>query len=238
MLPSFRSPGLLINLVLYTACLFYAVTAAAATQVDIDHLCAADVDPIGSCTANDIKIADATNAEVDVTYCVPNQQIEITQINVEYVLNAAQRYDPLLWVGLEGNDPRDEDAGRCFVSSVTDNLPPPDGTIFDYLIDDGDADSCLDVQNTGTASVPYTPDILVLCDDFDGNGWADVQVIVSWQQNTSQECGTGPGEFFGLGAPSKCNYSLIPLVTMFDPAALTVIKHVINDGGGTAVASD
>lgn len=99
LLPVSRSPGLLINLVLCTAiCLSYTVTASAATQVDVNHQCAADVGPIGSCTANDIKIADATNAVAAVTYCVPGQSIEITRINVEYELNAVKRYDPLLWV--------------------------------------------------------------------------------------------------------------------------------------------
>ena len=52
------------------ALLFYSVTTYADTQFNLDHACAADVGPIGSCTANDIKIADATYAETDATYCV------------------------------------------------------------------------------------------------------------------------------------------------------------------------
>ena len=225
------------NLVLYTAiCLSYSVTAGAETQVVDPHICAADVGAIGNCTANDIKIADATRAVLDnsIKYCLPgDNSVPIDKIEVAYELNALQRYDPLLWVGLEGNDPREESgedppSQNCYVSSIPVEPANP-------IFADIDFDSCLDVNSTGATSVDYQPGPSVLCQDLNGDGEADFQAIVSWQQNTNQVCAA---ESFGLGSPSKCNYSLIPMGILFNPSLVTVIKTVVNDGGGTAVAGD
>ena len=97
-------------------CLLFPVMATADEHpFDIDHACAADIGAIGTCTANDIQIADASNAVTEAEYCMPGDMVEITMIQVDYELNASQRYDPLLWIGIEGNDPRTENAGSCYV---------------------------------------------------------------------------------------------------------------------------
>ena len=88
------------------------------------HPCAEDSGGVGSCTANEIDIADATAFFLDlpesVTTCTAGEMLPVREIVAEYGLNTGVRYDPLLWVGRKGNDPRDPDEGMasCYVSSA------------------------------------------------------------------------------------------------------------------------
>jgi hypothetical protein len=218
------------------------------------HPCAEDSGGVGSCTANEINIAAATHVSLlglvpGEDSCVAGDTMVVTSIDAVYGLNTGVRYDPLLWIGQKGNDPRDPDpnidpndesVGSCYVTSA----PAYPGLIVS--LEEGDAeDSCLDISNPDLDSVDLLYAGLnfeIECQDADSDGIADVHVLVTWVQNTNLLCGDGPGEVFGTGAPPKCNYSLISLgIEYLDepPAAsLTVAKQIDSDDGGSATLDD
>jgi len=220
------------------------------------HPCADDSGGVGSCTANEINIAAATHVSLlglvpGEDSCVAGDTLVVTSIDAQYGLNTGVRYDPLLWIGQKGNDPRDPDpnidpndesVGSCYVTSAPESVDYPD--LFDHLEGD-DNDSCLDISNPDLDSVdlPYSGlNFEIECQDADSDGIADVHVLVTWVQNTNLLCGNQEGEVFGTGAPPKCNYSLISLgIGYLDepPAAsLTVVKQIESDNGGVATLDD
>jgi hypothetical protein len=207
-----------------------------ATETASGFMCAEDAGGVGSCTANEINIANVTNIVIDgnPTECTEGEVVLITSVDVEFNLNTGVRYDPLFWVGEQANDPR-ASGGSCFVSSI----PTPADSIFKHEEGASD-DSCLDVNNPGGPAQTKTyTDITIECRDADGDNEADMQAIVSWHQNVNFACGTGDGETFAPGAPSKCDYSIIPLGILFQQESfLTVIKSVESNWGGEAIPSD
>jgi hypothetical protein len=208
---------------------------------------------LGTCTANEIRIASASEAVTNAKFCIEGDPVEIEQIIVVYGLNTGVRYDPLLWIGQAGNDPRIADPGPvCYVSSVPPPVePPPDPPDADYSLFDNwegdDGDSCLDVAKpgeAGTTNVRYRVPVTVTCRDSgaDADSNADFEAVVTWHQNTQFNCGTNTadGEDFGPGAPPKCDWSLLSLnIPVFQHGAvLTLLKEVDNEGGGVAVDTD
>lgn len=237
--------------------LVLAMSVASPTQADDRvyaslHPCADDSGGVGSCTANEIDIADATEVILagEPDSCTAGETLLVEQIEAAYGLNTGVRYDPLLWIGQKGNDPRDPDpnldpgdetVGSCYVTSAPESDEYPD--LFAHLEGD-DNDSCLDISNPDldSVSLPYEAlNFEIECQDADSDGTADVHVLVTWVQNTNLLCGNGPDEMFGTGAPPKCNYSLIPLdIEYLEPvtASLTVAKQIDSDDGGTATLDD
>ena len=206
----------------------------------LEDICGEDAGGVGSCTANEILIASVEEEPVtQAEFCIEGDLVDIRKLVVTYGLNTGVRYDPLLWVGRTGNDPRDS-GGTCYVSSI----PPQeqDDVVFGNFEGENN-DSCLDVTkpDPGTETVTYPEPFSVECKDTDEDGQADFQAIVTWHQNTNFICGTGEGEDFGPGAPPKCDWSHISLdIDVFPPpsATLTLLKEVNNEGGGTAVDTD
>ena len=110
----------------------------------LEDICGEDAGGVGSCTANEINIAHVSFDEeslIDAEFCIEGEPVIIPKLDVTYGLNTGVRYDPLLWVGRTGNDPR-ESGGICYVSSI----PPPeqDDVVFGNF-EGEDNDSCLDV---------------------------------------------------------------------------------------------
>jgi hypothetical protein len=213
------------------------------------HPCAEDSGGVGSCTANEIDIAETTSIHFisKPTECVLGDTLFADGVNAKYGLNTGVRYDPLLWVGQKGNDPRnpdpnldpgDEMVGSCFVTSA-----PEHPNLILSLEEDEAEDSCHDISNPGVPEVElfYPTGFNFECQDADADGFADVHVLVTWVQNTNLLCGNDTDEMFGTGAPPKCNYTLIDLeipIVQPPPPSLTVAKVIESDSGGAATLDD
>ena len=217
-----------------------AGTAQAQLVSQITNLngeCAGDVGNIGNCTAGEISLASVTNAQFvgNPTECAIGDQLTVSSVTVEYAMNTQQRYNLALWLGeQEGTDPREDgptnNGGTCASASV----PGP----FNAPFNDANGDSCADVGTfTGNVARTFT-NISFECQDNDNDGFADVQALITWQQNASV-CPIAAGPLAGnfpVGSPSKCDYqilnSTLPVVV---PPELTLQKFVVNDNGGTAL---
>jgi hypothetical protein len=215
------------------------VLAHGVQQSNSNHECAETVGDLANCTANEINLAQASVFDTSLEFCLQGEPVLINKIEAEYGLNTGQRYDPLIWVGIEGNDPKIDDGGRCYVSSA----PLDENNVFQNLEGDSD-DSCLDIIGiTGTIDVTYDGNFNVECQDLDDDdsGLADVKVLVTWVQNTNLNCGPNsppvePPEMFAPGAPAKCDNNTISLnIPVLPTATLTLLKDVI---GGVAQDTD
>jgi len=220
--------------------LLVSASASAGHYFERGYICADDAGGVGSCTANEINIASVNEGDLtDAEFCVLGQPVEVSNLEVTYGLNTGERYDPLLWVGQTGNDPRDA-GGICYVASIP---PGEEGPVFAHL-EGASNDSCLDVSKPelGDEKVPYPEVFTVECKDSDGdiNGYADFQAIVSWVQNQGLMCGPGDieGERFAPGAPPKCDWSLISLQIPVYESILTITKVIESNNGGTATLAD
>ncbi|MCU0989738.1 MAG: hypothetical protein MUE63_09205 [Xanthomonadales bacterium] len=180
------------------------------------------------------------SAVVDVVYagdpvgCVIGQTITIETATIVYEINTQTRYDLMLWVGdQEGTDPRLE-AGTGESCSVF-SLPGP----FDAPWGDEDGDQCGDVGDfEGQAERTFT-DVPVTCQDNNNDGFADLQILLSWSQQAGDICGVGGANVFPVvGAGSKCDYGIsasdLPII---EGPSLELAKTVTNDNGGNDVAS-
>lgn len=215
--------------------------------------CAGAFNPNLSCTSNDIKINDISQLGTGVTSCIENQEITI-DIALTTQLNANERYDPLFWIGEQGQNPRGT-SGTCYVSSL-----PGDPEVPEILDLEGGADVCLDVNSAAVPVVQHFHDVTFTCVDnvspaepFDPkhpdavvqvpDGKADVFALVTWFQNNSLQCGldtTLPAGSFEPGVNPKCDASLLldlDIVIVPD-TTLKLVKTVVNDNGGTAIEND
>jgi uncharacterized repeat protein (TIGR01451 family) len=194
-----------------------------------------------NCTASDIAISEITNilVEGNPTYCVEGQPLLIEEATVSYSINRQNVYDPTMFVGdQQGTDPRlfAGPGQTCSAFSLPGPfVVPPDIPSLANPWTDLDGDACGDsAVSVSSASRRFT-DLPVTCQDNDGDGKLDLQVLLTWSQNAGAACGTGVGQTFPTrdGYPSKCDYSLRQTnLDVVPPGTLTVIKNTI--GGNDA----
>ncbi len=193
-------------------CLGFSSTALAQLgQVQTPGVaCAGTFNPNLSCTSNDIEINDVSQllpatdprAQEPITSCVAGEKVTL-DIKFTTLLNANSRYDSLIWIGEEGQNPRGT-TGTCYVTSLPDD--PDSAFILDL---EGAPDQCNDTNSSATLPVDqYLFQVEVDCidqytPDPNGNdpddvlpvpdGELDVFFLITWFQNNTLDCGVGPG---------------------------------------------
>jgi hypothetical protein len=202
-----------------------------------------------TCNAGEIAISEVIDIEFvgDPDGCVLGQSLVIETATVVYDINTNERYDLTLWLGdQEGTDPRGlAGAGEsCSAFSVPGPFnPTPDAA---QPWGDADGDQCGDLAFTydptedpaGLGDTRTFTNIPITCQDNNNDGFADLQVLLTWEQQDSTACNVGTFPT-GAGARSKCDYGIttnntLPIV---EGPSLELAKTVINDNGGNDVAS-
>lgn len=211
---------------------------------DLTTPCGGAFASFGNCTAGEISISSVTSISFvgNPLNCVDGQPLTIASATVNYEINTNTRNDLVMWIGNEeGTDPREDYTGgpeSCSAFSIPGpfTTPPTAGSPFG----DVDGDQCGDIGGSPTAGSRTFTNIPVTCQDNDNNGFADLQILLTWDQNAGGACGTGPGQTFPtVGAPSKCDYGIVTNnnLPFVEPPILTLVKQVTNNSGGSAVAS-
>jgi len=177
-----------------------------------------------NCTANDVSIANATIVEILDDGCAyAGDTVTFTAI-WDVQSTATERYNVGLYFATEGQTSALN--GTCSVSTLP-NSPATDW--FDF-----DGNACGDISSSKMVHPEIT--ITAKCVDSDEDNLLDIPYCTSWHQQVSA-C-SSPIDAIPLNA-SKCNCEDGFNVPIFVPSGnLTVIKHVINDDGGTKSASD
>ncbi len=217
---------------------------------DLDHACAGDVGNVGTCNAGEIKLATVSNVAYEGKpgtggTCYIGEKLTVATATVEYAIGTQARYNLMLWLGREqGTDPAEgstiNGAGRCVAASLPgpfDSNPPTDPSNPFLDLDQNGADVCGDLEAyTSPPNVQRTFTGLELeCQDNDNDGFADLNLLLTWQQKSSATCGTGPADepSFPIGSPSKCDRQILnSTLQIIEPATLTVVKNTI--GGDDA----
>ena len=149
------------------------------------------------CTANDIRIARATN--VSVASCIEDTRFDFTatfEVRLSGGGTKQTRYDNGLYFDTNG-DPEGDGArgGTCTVAVAQDGEPG-------FLNLDGD--TCGDINAGHNPLFPEISFTDVLCADTDGDGRVNLPNCVSWRQPGSNElCDEATDAY--PGSPSKCN---------------------------------
>ena len=236
-------------------------SSAALSQVQLGPVitpgvaCAGTYNPNLSCVSNDIKInevaqmTEAEGGQPPITQCVQGDKVTL-DIRFTTLLNASSRYDSLIWIGEEGQNPKGT-AGTCYVTSLPDD---PNSPFILDLAQDGD--QCNDVISSSNVPVDqYIKQVEVDCIDKyspDPNGskpddvivapdgQLDVFFLITWFQNDTLNCGVGPGQSMVPSVNPKCDAALLTGVNVevVPHATIQVVKNSNVGEGNFSFTSD
>jgi hypothetical protein len=215
-----------VTLSLILLLLFAGIRSVSAQSGQEGNFCVRDFQAGAVCTANDVRIEELVPISVIET-CdqgVPNE----AEVRFEALVSAdgsPDRYDIGLYLALDGGSARDGDA--C----LHDYLDPPLTTVPTYgdsntdgIPDiyggpwlDNDGDMCGDIA-TNTQVIKVLQTIRVACVDQDQDGFADISVCASWDNNANSTCSTISEAFPGTN--SKCSCSIVNFP--FSPTSIAV----------------
>ena len=199
--------------------------------VTLNHqVCIDDANPKDSlvCRANDVSIQLPITDLVISKPCAFLGDTANVSFVAKFYLTAQDRYDIGVWIAEDGGDAL---TGTCSVSDFPSSPSPVPWT-------NTDADTCGDIVSTNNPVYMSIQNIDIACVDANNDGLTDTNVCLSWRQpGAANDVCTSPLDAFP-GAPSKCWCGPIPGLEIPIPPQLTLVKTVINDNGGTAVAND
>jgi uncharacterized repeat protein (TIGR01451 family) len=209
-----------------------------AAQAQVSQISAAGIgcgeDYLGNswlCNAGEIAISQVIDVQVqgDPTQCVVGESLLITTATVNYDINTNERNDLTLWIGdQEGTDPRL--AAGVGQSCSAFSVPGPFNATPDATNPWGneDGDQCGDLGFSVANAARTFTNVAITCQDNDNNGFADLQILLTWDQNATAACGTGAGQAFPTdgGTRSKCDYGInnTNIVVVEATAELTLDK--------------
>jgi hypothetical protein len=177
------------------------------------------------CTANDFTVTGVTVS--GATECTEGETINGVTVRVSLNSTAKENYDVGFFVGDNGGEVFNGQS--CRFDSLTPLAPPLDLTGGRGGFRDLDGDACGDVQKSETTVREIRLDN-VLCRDSDGDGRLDIQGMVSWSSNKTQDvCSdpANPASFFP-DQSSKCQMApnLDLGIVVEPPASIEVTKTV------------
>jgi len=198
-----------------------------------------------TCNAGEISISQIVNVDIEgaPTNCVLGEPMLITTATVEYAMNTQDVRNMTMYFGdQQGTDPRlfagaDE-------SCTAFSLPDPFNATPDAInpFGDIDGDQCGDLGFSVSSASRTFNDMPFSCQDNDNDGFADIQVLLTWDnKKNTQDCGTDIGQFFPTdgGTRSKCDFDVQnTLVEIVFPPILTLVKEVNNNYLGLGVPTD
>lgn len=223
--------GIVLGLTLVLLVVFSG--GALAQSGEEGNVCVRDFQAGAVCTANDVRIEELTPVNIIET-CSEGTPGE-AEVVFEALVSAdgsPDRYDIGLFVALDGGSARDGDL--C----LHDYLDPPltaNPTYGDYNVDgvddildgpwlDNDADMCGDM-GTNTQVIKTLQTVRFACADQDQDGFADISVCASWDNNAGTVCSDLSGVFPGTN--SKCGCDLLNLP--FSPTPVTMSSIGVGD---------
>ena len=205
--------------VAFALSLFALTPSLVSAQTTIVDSCIPDTG--FQCTANDIGV---TNFEVVhvIQDCYNAQQPGYMQVDIEVTLNSAQpdRYNIGFYMGMDSKDAiTDDTTATCYRGW----LPPPLRTtnLPLYTYDTGffdsenNGDTCGELDQAKSAIIAMS-EVWIACEDNDADGYMDVSICTSWDQQAANDCDDYSEAVPGNGAKCNCFYQQLP----FTPTAI------------------
>lgn len=224
--------------------------------VTIEDGCMQDVAGFDlNCTANDVRIASATDIDITDPCEYPGDDVTFTATFI-IETTAVERHDIGIYFSIDGdpsfceNDPSVDcltaqdcvDAGvggecvsdgaytgDCSISTMA-YAPSPPWLDLDGTNDDPDGvlqDLCGDISKKGFNNLAPRVTITAVCVDKDEDGFLDLPYCTSWRQFGANELCLSPLDAFP-GSPSKCRCEPgFNVAVPVPPATLTVTKTAV-----------
>ena len=167
--------------------------------------------------------------------CFPGEQITVT-VRAPIASTANSRYDGVLWVGEQNNDPESTDPIKTCsvaVSPTSSVLPNPSGGMGGFAQLDGD--TCGDFRQGPTEQWDVTNVKITCTTATDASGNMLVPVMASYSNNANTiDCGANPEAQSDLGPSNKamCGSGTMSVVGLAPSAKLTITKKT-NPAGAT-----
>jgi len=182
------------------------------------------------CTANDVRIASASNIRgldgMPLTSCLEG---EVFSFIADFTVNltAQARYDVGMYFATDG-DPNTNGAltGTCGVNTITPVTPPSVLGSPNYVQLDGSPDVCGDIDASHNPQIVTVQINDVVCEAGAG-GKLSLPNCTSWRQAGSNEVCDDVSDAFP-GSPSKCNCDVgftVPITVR--PPAASVTKSLV-----------
>jgi hypothetical protein len=187
-----------------------------------------------NCTSEDVRVGRYIVLN-NVEECIEDEPVTLL-LQAELVAGAAERYDPGLYVALDGGDAL---RGNCY----QDYLPPPLSTttvtppgprtspFYNAEATEDPGDTCGDIEQ-GVLTRKNLAEITILCQDEDEDGFLDVGTCVSWDNvksaGTTQKpsCTSQLETRPNTKAKCKCEVVQIGEIIVLQFAHIEVIKDV------------
>jgi hypothetical protein len=164
-----------------------------------------------TCTANDVRIAQAGNVRDlngnPLDTCVFGQTFSFIA-DFTVLLGAQERFDIGLYFATDGDEGGTGDGaitGQCSANIITPlaGSPVPLGSA-NFIQLDPSPDACGDINDANNPQVVTVQVNNVLCQDSDEDGFLNLPNCTSWRQDGANELCQTPTDAFP-GSPSKCN---------------------------------
>ena len=198
------------------------------------------------CTSNDVRLATISLWGGATQECIPGTMTTVT-LEGRFVATSSIRWDVGVFIATDGGKVNDQ-GGSCFqdilanASATNDdlNLTSGSGPFFNGELTGGAqdlGDTCGDIEQ-GKDAIREIKDVTILCQDSDGNKQADVDTCTVWNNSgaTAPTC-VSPLEV-SANTTSKCTCNRLNIGGLTTEPSLVVKKVVINDNGGTKVATN
>ena len=229
--------------ILLLAVLALLGAARPALAQEFGQVCVQSFVPGATCTANDVRIEEIRYITI-TNYC-SEEPLGTMTATLEVLVSAAgspDRYDIGMFIALAGNTSA-LTGTHCYhdylsepvnTTPVYSDTPIPPSTIGDGIPDiydgpwwDGDDDLCGDMESN-TQVFKVTWPVMLRCQDLDSNGFADVSVCTSWDNNSNTLCDSVRGAVPGTG--SKCSCEIVDLA--LTPSAVEMGQVAIGPDRG------
>ncbi|HEY2772667.1 MAG TPA: hypothetical protein VGK20_01315 [Candidatus Binatia bacterium] len=151
------------------------------------------------CTANDLGVASVTVTNVISNNCTGAGGTFTFDGTLNVDANSTTRYDLGFYIGADSTQAL---TGTCSVFDVPTNLDVPTAGAEQI-----DSDNCGDKPKNQALAVPVN-NVTVTCRDADGNGFFDLAICASYDNNAQVNCSTNADLIPGTG--SKCQCAQIP----------------------------
>jgi len=208
---------------------------------EIGNYCVRDYAPGATCTANDVRILEMNAIEI----LEPCNEGTIGEVEVifEALVSAEgspDRYDIGLFIDLSGSPEGAQNGDYCYHDYLDGPLTTTP-VYGDYNVDlvpdirngpwwNGEssdtADVCGDMESNTQVFRTMVP-LRLSCVDLDEDGWADVHVCASWDNNRVTTCTGLAGAVPGTG--SKCSCTILNFD--FPPNAIGLAEFTSRDRG-------
>jgi len=223
-----------VHILVLAVILMVLLITPMAASAETGNVCIDHYQPGSVCTANDVRVQSFTPVPGTFSGCTNGIASATFDVKVS-AIGSPDRYDIGLFFSQDGTSALtgtscnhdflsgNLSATRPSIDTDADGFPDSTGTITNPYWN-GDGDLCGDVSTNSNAYRRVT--LTFACADLNGDGFIDIPVCTSWDNQGSGGCTDVTGAF--PRTKSKCNCQVVPTGLQISTPEITVVKSPAN----------